>query len=369
MAGHTTPCSASPRLTAYHASALERTWTASPAAGRICHLSRLPEQQTGAELWLNFSKSGWRSASAGVTLRAPEGAERSALSRFEYDDGSIEFVEPLTGIARHPIAPVGCRQGDLAARWKNPALFRKLFDSTYIVPSSACGVPPAAPRVGCYRKARFYDLGCTTYAGHRGEAFRNLEAQATGKLVGGPSIPLFSEWYRRRCLPFDAIYAWDASKDPHQEPTAWYRDVPNALKSKIHYFNVPIALANTTATRSSGPHPLADEPLWRRRARVGDFFGTLLATASPEDFVVVKLDIEGQSGSPEVAIAEAIAARPELLRLVDEFYFEYHFYFDGKDFGWGKIPDPKKSGGPNVDSALGLMSRLRAAGVRAHFWV
>jgi len=70
-----------------------------------------------------------------------------------------------------------------------------------------------------------------------------------------------------------------------------------------------------------------------------------------------------------VAIAEAIADRPELTRLVDEFYFEYHFWFDNINFAWGPIKHPNITGGPTVDSALRLMSRLRAAGVRAHFWI
>ena len=86
-----------------------------------------------------------------------------------------------------------------------------------------------------------------------------------------------------------------------------------------------------------------------------------MARASPEDFVVVKVDID--TSAIELALVEAIAERPEVAALVDELYFEYHFYYDGMNFGWGKAV----SG--DVDTAMGLMHRLRALGIRSHFWI
>ena len=52
--------------------------------------------------------------------------------------------------------------------------------------------------------------------------------------------------------------------------------------------------------------------------------------------------------------------------LVDEFYFEYYYYYDGLNFGWGKLEEERNT--HNADSALRLMSELRRAGIRAHFW-
>ena len=40
----------------------------------------------------------------------------------------------------------------------------------------------------------------------------------------------------------------------------------------------------------------------------------------------------------------------------------FHFYFDGKRFGW-------QSTAGDVDTALGVMHRLRTLGIRAHFWI
>jgi len=75
----------------------------------------------------------------------------------------------------------------------------------------------------------------------------------------------------------------------------------------------------------------------------------------------VKIDID--TPFVELTIVEAIADRPEIAALIDELYFEYHFEFDGMRFGWG----PNVDG--DVDTAVGLMHRLRALGVRAHFWI
>ena len=81
---------------------------------------------------------------------------------------------------------------------------------------------------------------------------------------------------------------------------------------------------------------------------------------------VLKVDIEGQKGGPELEIVRVIANEPNLTNLVDEIYFEYHFYFDGLDFGWHQV-DKAKMG--TVDDALALMYKLRSQGVRSHFWV
>ena len=103
-----------------------------------------------------------------------------------------------------------------------------------------------------------------------------------------------------------------------------------------------------------GQLPATDHP-------ANSFLGVLEAAAVPDDFVAVKVDIDTMG--VELTIVEALAERPELAALVDELFFEYHFHFDGLDFGWGKRPRD------SVDDALALMSTLRRLGIRAHFWV
>ena len=92
------------------------------------------------------------------------------------------------------------------------------------------------------------------------------------------------------------------------------------------------------------------------------FLQMLQLEANPDDFVVVKLDID--TPAIEQTIIATITQRPDLAALIDELFFEYHFHFDGLNFGWGHVPESI-----SVDAALATMHRLRELGIRAHFWI
>lgn len=77
---------------------------------------------------------------------------------------------------------------------------------------------------------------------------------------------------------------------------------------------------------------------------------------------MIKLDIDHTSTEIQI-----IRVLEENAHLVDEVFFEYHYYFDGLNFGWGKNDDLKPI--HNVTSAIRLMTRLREKGIRAHFWI
>jgi hypothetical protein len=106
------------------------------------------------------------------------------------------------------------------------------------------------------------------------------------------------------------------------------------------------------------PHPLG-------------LLAMLKESARPEDFVVVKIDID--NSVIEESIVHAIAADPLVLRLVDELFFEFHFFGEPEfNFGWGVRDSPGRAGtrtNATADTALHLMSKLRKRGIRAHFWV
>ena len=97
------------------------------------------------------------------------------------------------------------------------------------------------------------------------------------------------------------------------------------------------------------------------------FSSFLRASAQPDDFVSVKVDIDYVQA--ELPIVMGIARRPELTALVDELFFEYHFNFDELDFGWRSQTGARNHVNDTVDDALSLMSELRRAGVRSHFWI
>ena len=161
-----------------------------------------------------------------------------------------------------------------------------------------------------------------------------MYAAAGGSAVG-PSLPLFLSLYERNCIRFDHAYGWEATKF---DEALWWRHVPADVRPRLTFYNEPVTAAA--------------------------FVDHLATHTHPEDFVVLKVDIDG---GPEVEIVEEIARRPELAARVDELFFEYHFNYDGLDFGWKCHIAGRCQG--DVDTAVGLMRRLRQLGVRAHFWI
>lgn len=219
-------------------------------------------------------------------------------------DGSP--IEPLTGIGRHPFANVGCKKN----KQKNEHM-TSIFNISYLNISDLCG-KPKPPR------AFFVDMGCAAY-------------DETDAKPGGvsSSIPLFSNMYSKSCVTFDKIFAWEARSYP-----TWWSKVPDRMRSKIEFHNFKVD-ANQVQT--------------------------LLKQFQPSDFVTVKLDIDHTETELEV-----VTVLEKHAHLIDELFFEYHYYFDGLDFGWGhKVKHSKH----NATSAIQLMTHLRKKGIRAHFWI
>ena len=119
------------------------------------------------------------------------------------------------------------------------------------------------------------------------------------------------------------------------------------MKAILHFFNEPVV--------SIGPRENHSDQIQINALQV------LEDAATPEDFVVMKVDID--SSDIEIPLVWEILRSPKLSSLVDEIFFEYHFNVS-PDFGWEDL-------GKNhtVDDALHLMRELRAVGMRSHFWI
>lgn len=304
----------------YVPSALEKEWTEHVRKGQICDLAL--KQKEKAALWLNYSTAVFKPI-AGQLARDPEPDEAEVLSYFLDKDKKRQYIEPLSGVARHPHAICPGTGGV------------DKFDIRYLVLGSHCGRAEPKPRT------KLFDLGCTTNAG--GDFLSMNYDHGSGL---GPSIPLFFNMFKDRCLEFDDIYGWEARS---MDQAKWWDPVPDEIRERTRFYNVPVE-ETPCAQSINGVY-----------AQKGSFLHMLKQTAKQEDYVVVKVDIDG---GPELNIMEAIARHPELSSLVDEIFFEYHFWFDGRSFGWGDISQER-----DVDSALDLMKRLRLAGIRAHFWI
>eukprot|EP00964_Phaeocystis_antarctica_P082243 scaffold51567_cov64-Phaeocystis_antarctica.AAC.1 len=138
-----------------------------------------------------------------------------------------------------------------------------------------------------------------------------------------------------------------AGQEDHQRAMVGQRPRVGARKDAI--------LRGATVTEGELDEALAGKP------NPASFLQMLASACKPEDFVVVKLDID--TPAIEQTIVAVLAQRPDLTALIDELFFEYHFYFDGLDFGWGKNVQG------DVGTAIGTMYRLRSLGIRAHFWI
>eukprot|EP00614_Pseudopedinella_elastica_P013744 CAMPEP_0172585078 /NCGR_PEP_ID=MMETSP1068-20121228/4548_1 /TAXON_ID=35684 /ORGANISM="Pseudopedinella elastica, Strain CCMP716" /LENGTH=474 /DNA_ID=CAMNT_0013379421 /DNA_START=40 /DNA_END=1464 /DNA_ORIENTATION=+ len=215
-------------------------------------------------------------------------------------------IEPLVGNLRHPRHHC---QGDYH------------MDKDYMLSFSASEViPPLDPLV---RRAFLFDLGASTY----------------DEGLGGASQSWFVESYASKGIVFDRIFAWEATV---YEPSKIFDPVPSHVINRLTYFNVP-----------ADPRPGAKHNPLR----------LLMEVATPEDFVVIKIDIDY---SPvESALIQQIQETLKLHNLIDELYYEHHV--SGHPLHWTNWG--RSVGKATIDQSFGNFTKLREAGIRAHSWV
>ena len=86
-----------------------------------------------------------------------------------------------------------------------------------------------------------------------------------------------------------------------------------------------------------------------------------------EDYVVFKLDIDAPF--VEIALVRQIMDDPQLISLIDEFYFEHHVTGSPMQWhGWGNLT---ALGAPlgDIQDSYDIFTFLRETGMRAHSWV
>jgi len=301
-------------LIKYIPSALEQTW--SVEIKRVA--SNEKTWKVGCELLNNHSAKVQELVSAITRYETdPSSANlpSSYTSAHEFRDSctgrqSRVHIEPLVSFLRHPLAL--CPKTELAAN---------ILDKTYLL------VPYKDEVTNDESTKWLFDAGASTY-----------DAGA-----GGASQSWFVNTYRARGIEFDRIIGWEAAKT---DPSNQWDVVPADIKRKTSWFNIPV----TTGVGD------ADNPL--------TFIKNL---TKPEDFVVFKLDID--SPLVEIALVQQLMADPQLLELVDEFYFEHHVSGSPMQWnGWGDLQnsDAELS---TLPESYELFTFLRQHGVRAHSWV
>ena len=312
----------------YEQSDHELRWFNGQSDGRICQQAFRPEEVSVARKWIAYIAAG----EDHQVRRRPEGEELHIFSRFTSGSsiGRDDYIEPLTGMARNPLASLGCRT-------RPRSLPHVALDNTsYLLTASHCGKTRSHP-ARSHQRNLLYDMGCS------GPGDKQFS-----------SIPTWAAFYAKSCIEFDHLFGWELKKF---DQTAWWAAIPDHLRDKVSFFNFGVA-------KEPWKGGSTENVVLQNRNR--SFIETLKATARPEDFVAVKLDID--HSETELSIINAILDSPDdVASLIDELFFEYHFRFDRGTllyYYWGS---PALN--HTVDNALGLLKRLRQLGIRAHFWV
>ena len=317
----------------YEPSSLELEWTSNASNGSICDLQK--EQINSTRPWVEYSSQGEVFHPKSKPAPDPTTKQKAALSRvWDIDRGGMEYIEPLTGVARHPRARV-CRQNSDVSDVN-------IFDISYLVLSNQCTTDK--PPMNSLRRNVFFDLGCTLF----GSNPTPDTSRGSGR---GPSIPMFTTMYQERCIDFDEIFAWEGVQYTASD---WWKNIPVEYQQKIKFYNHYIEEGDFDVARAMNFSGFSESH--------HSFLRMFPLAVRPEDFVVLKIDIDGGT---EMQIVHAIAKCPELADLVDEIFFEYHFYFDGENFGSGSDPNP----GHTIYDVLALMNKLRMQGIRSHFCI
>lgn len=333
-------------LPVYMPGVLETAWLGVEQE-QVCGRIQRDAFSRAVSAWLAFSS---RTQKANCSAPQLEPVPFGSLSRFVWpalhskSQQCEEWIEPLTGMARHPQASGGgcwLRHAPKSVREVTVKQVSK-YDTGHIVFANRCGAESACTGLAGQRFAAqshaqpaarnlLFDLGCADYG-------RPMEKPKT--MGGGiqPSLPLLQAIYRQGCIRFDGIWAWEARP---KDPARWWKYVPNATRKVLRFTNRPVSLEG--------------------------FFSALQQEARRDDFVVVKLDIDHPA--LEMAIVHEIAARKHLSSLIDELLFEYHVNLRMLSKSSTALAVQQATGMSNstVREAVRLMQRLRERGIRSHF--
>lgn len=156
-------------------------------------------------------------------------------------------------------------------------------------------------------------------------------------------------WMRRNYgVTFDAIYGWEVDTKIFQLPPASQiiaglnfgsEEAAQRFLDTIHYEYKRADLTDSDSSR--------------------DIAKFIQSTSSPEDFVVLKMDIEGG----EWALLPHLIKQGVLPSYVDELFVELHFAHPRlASWGWNKFRPH------TLEDARAMMERLRELGVFAHYW-
>ncbi len=313
----------------YIPSALELQWTANIAAwdAELCATLASPAQRDAVALLLNlfdsqeFFEAG-TSSHTDLLLRAGNAGLFSQLDvLLEGGEKRTVLLEPLIGMLRDP--RTGCR--DIRPDAWQPIPGGQLEKKMWHL------VSPPVEGIGSVRRSRhgpessravLFDIGATAWG-----ANERHDAHGARWLAGA---------YATVGVIFEDIYSWEAVQT---KATDFFRNAELSDIGRMHFMNWAV---------SSGDD--FDNP-WHLLKNI----------TAPQDFVVVKLDID----TPEIEgkLVQQLLEDSGLRRLVDVFYYEHHMHTHDFEWAWGHLGFQQ-----TLKESYDIFVALRKLGIRAHSW-
>lgn len=244
------------------------------------------------------------------------------------DSSWDEWIEPLTIHARNPFSLFNLpeiNRTELAMR--HPVQSKRILktgiiNNDFVLLGSS--MKTLLPSHKSNHKNYLFDAGTSTFQS---------------------SLWWFTCLYHQRDTIFDQIFGWEYSL---LDPVPFWEEVPPFIREKYHFYNSPM-----TSDLNGGNSPLR----------------MIKSIANENDFVSFKLDID----TPEIEIPTVlhILEDQRLHKLIDEFFFEYHFRCEFMmRLGWvsSSIPETFRGEYLRRHDAMLLFQKLRHLGIRSHFW-
>jgi hypothetical protein len=239
------------------------------------------------------------------------------FSRFRWLDTETNqivehHIEPLVGMLRDPLTM--CDALRPVSGVFDPNVESWLQSKRFLLPH----FPTSKGR------KLLVDLGASLYSGWFDE-------------TGAVGAKWFVELYARHNVTFDLIISFEATQHPAMRI---FESIPTNLMGHYVFINVPV---------SSNPGSRFNP------------WNVLLQSASLDDYVVVKLDIDHPQ--TEMRLVQQLISNSSLSNLVDEFFFEHHVNSKIMHRYWHTENEQSR-----MSNSYNLFYNLRNAGIRAHSW-
>lgn len=332
----------------YHPSTLEQKWLDHIDEWQDTVCEHTPD--TDINSWLKATEDFTNHVGAKCLETADQTVTQQQLpwgdflSTFTYRRTCVSpGNEPMVSFVHIPIEPTASICRDPRKCWSQ--MTEKYTQSKeYLVALSAQAYQKIPPVSGSSSpKAFLFDAGAT------------IPVKSTEHLFKWTGTDWIYSHYQNLGVTFDSVYAWEPAKGWKQKQSGkGGKKKPRAMVQKeINYTFFPEGVLHFR------PVGISTEPGDRENP-----LAEIKRVCKPEDFVVFKLDIDSRY---EIEVVRTIMGDPELLALIDDFYYEHHvrnYVMRMHGLSNSSNPDPLYT----LKGWYDIVTPARRGGLRMHFW-